>query len=266
MITTDFVVGSPRWLELGSDAPIVSADFYGRVFGWRTQTMGERFGDYLVMRSTGEAVGGIGPRIVDDEPPAWTPYFHTDDVETSVHRARDLGGTLEVEPTDVRELGRMAHLTDPQGGWFALWEPGTFSSLQAVDRPNTLCWVEMWTSDVQGAKEFYRGLFGWRYDDIPLPGGDSAYTTLRPIGMGEERYFGGFMGVAPEQLPRTDGAADWHPIFQVADCDATASAVLDAGGRVHMGPEYAPGVGLTAVCSDPSAAGFVLLDPEGGHG
>ncbi|WP_017606732.1 VOC family protein [Nocardiopsis alkaliphila] len=264
MMTTDYVEGSPRWIELGSDTPGSSADFYKRVFRWETDYAGSRLGDYLLIRSEGADVGGIGPRIVDDEPPSWTMYFHVEDIEESSRRVQGLGGTLQVEPTELFELGTLAHATDPQGGWFGLWQPGTYGSMEATDRPDTLCGAELWTSSASGAKDFYRGLFGWQCDDIALPGGEGTYTTLRPAGMGEDRYFGGLMEMTPQWLPQTEGTAQWRPVFQVADCDATAAAVRDAGGRVYMGPEDAPGVGRLAVCSDQSTAGFVVLElPKG---
>ena len=47
MLTTDFVNGSPRWIELGSDSPEATADFYSRVFGWEIVSGGARLADYL---------------------------------------------------------------------------------------------------------------------------------------------------------------------------------------------------------------------------
>lgn len=262
MLTTDFVNGSPRWIELGSDSPEASADFYSRVFGWEVVSGGARLADYLTLKLEGAYIAGIGPRILEDEPPAWTIFFQVDDIEESSRRLRELGGTLQVEPTEVFELGTMVHVTDPQGGWFALWQPGTFVGMEAADRPGALCWVELWTTSAQGAKDFYGELFGWRCADVPFSGEAGTYTTVRPSGTGEDRHFGGLMEMLPEQLPQTEGTADWHPVFQVADCAAAASRVRDAGGRVHMGPEEAPGVGMLAVCSDQFSAGFVLLTPS----
>lgn len=265
MLTTDFVNGSPRWIELGSDSPEATADFYSRVFGWEIVSGGARLADYLALRSEGTYIAGIGPRIVDDEPPAWTIHFEVDDVGASSRRVRELGGALQVEPTEVFELGTMAHATDPQGGWFALWQPGTFAGMEVADRPGALCWVELWTTSAQSAKDFYRDLFGWRYADVSFPGDGGTYTTTRPAGTGEDRYFGGLMEMLPEQLPQTEGTADWHPVFQVADCTAVASSVRDAGGQVHMGPDEVPGVGRLAVCSDQLSAGFVILEPLNEH-
>ncbi|MEU3310565.1 VOC family protein [Nocardiopsis sp. NPDC055551] len=264
MLTTDFVNGSPRWVELGSDSPEASADFYKRVFRWEAESGGARVGDYPIMRSDGGNVAGIGARIVDEEALSWTVYFQVDDIEATARRVRELGGTLQVEPTEVFELGTVAHATDSQGGWFALWQPGTFVGMEVTDRPGALCWVQLWTTSVQSAEDFYRDLFGWRCVDIPLAD-EETYTMARPSGAGEDRYFGGMMEMPPVQLPQIEGFADWHPVFQAADCDAVAASVRDSGGRVHVGPHDVPGVGRLAVCSDPLSAGFVILEPLNGH-
>lgn len=265
MITTDFVNGSPCWVDLGATDIEASAEFYTRVFGWEASYTGSRMAGYKLMRSDGAAVAGVAPRIDEDEPPEWGVQFWVTDIEGSAVRAQELGGTILVEPMDLYEFGRFAHIADPQGGWFTLWQAGSFTSAEAVDRPNSLCWVELWTPSAQGSREYYGGLFGWEFEDVGLPGGEGVYTRIRPAGLGEDRYFGGLMQMPAEQLPQAQGRADWHPVFQVADCDATADTVKAAGGQVHMGPEDAPGVGRMAVCSDPYAAGFVLLDPRTGR-
>ena len=265
MITTDFVTGSPCWLELGTTDVEASIEFYKKVFGWEAESAGARTGDYMILRSDGAAVGGVGPRIDEDELPEWGVYFWVPDIQAATQRAGELGGTVLVEPTELFELGWLAHLNDPQGGRFTLWQRGTWTSTEATDRPNTLCWVELWTRSVQGAKDFYGGVLGWEFNDIVLPEDEGVYSTVRPAGLGEDRYFGGLLEVAAEELPHAEGAADWHPVFQVADCDESTAVVRQSGGRVHMGPEDAPGAGRLSVCSDPFSAGFVLLDPGTGR-
>ena len=42
--------------------------------------------------------------------------------------------------------------------------------------PGALTWNELATSDVQRAKEFYGGLFGWRFED--MEGGGMQYTMI----------------------------------------------------------------------------------------
>ena len=43
--------------------------------------------------------------------------------------------------------------------------------------PGTFCWAELATSDQTAAKAFYSAMFGWEFDDMPIPGG--VYTIFR---------------------------------------------------------------------------------------
>lgn len=260
MITTDYVLGSPCWAEVTSPDVEASAEFYGALFGWEAESAGPETGGYVNFRSDGALVGALSPRMAEEQPIAWTVYLTAPDLDATVNAAKALGATAHIEPMDVMDLGRMAFLSDPQGAAVPLWQPRGFAGAEAVDVPGSLMWTELWTPSVVGAKDFYGALLGWEFNDVPI--GDQVYSTIRPAEQGEDRYFGGIMGVRAEDLPRTKGAADWHPVFHVADCDAVAARVRESGGRVHVGPETTHGVGRLAVCADPFSARFVLLTPS----
>jgi predicted enzyme related to lactoylglutathione lyase len=42
-------------------------------------------------------------------------------------------------------------------------------------KPGTFCWIDLGTSDVEGAKKFYTQLFDWDYVDSPM-GEHGVYT------------------------------------------------------------------------------------------
>jgi NTE family protein len=77
-------------------------------------------------------------------------------------KARELGGTLMMDPFDVMEHGRMAVIQDPTGAVLSIWEPRKHIGVQLRDEPNTLCWNELYTRDTSRASTFCTGLFGWR--------------------------------------------------------------------------------------------------------
>ncbi|MGW9558159.1 VOC family protein [Nocardiopsis sp. NPDC055551] len=260
MLTTDYVPGSPCWAEVTSPDVEASAAFYGALFGWEAESAGPEAGGYVNFRLDGALVGALSPRMSEEQPISWTVYLTTSDLDGTVNAARALGATVHIDPMDVMDLGRMAFLSDPQGGAVPLWQPRGFAGAEAIDVPGSLMWTELWTPSAVGAKDFYGALLGWEFNDVPM--GDQVYATIRPAEQGEDRYFGGIMEVRAEDLPQTRGAADWHPVFHVTDCDAAVARVREAGGQVHMGPENAPGVGRLAVCADPFSAGFVLLTPS----
>jgi len=261
MITTGFVPGSPCWLDLGAPDVAAAAAFYGSVFGWETESMGDETGEYSLFKLDGKTVGAVGKLTEEGARSAWMIYFNTADAEATAQAVERSGGTVRVAPMGAEEWGWMAQLTDPQGGQFAVWQPGKSPGLETVDQPGSLSWTELYTSDAAAAKEFYGSLFGWQYEDMELPGGGGTYVLITPAGLPKERMQGGLMQLPSEHLTLTGGRPYWHPVFAVADCDATVAKVTAGGGSVQMGPEDAEGVGRLAVCVDPSGADFVVLTP-----
>ncbi|GLW59539.1 VOC family protein [Kitasatospora phosalacinea] len=275
MITTDFVPGSPCWLDLGAPDVSAAAAFYGPVLGWefeppegsgdpdgaKASGSSHRSDGFLLAVRGGRTAGGIGLLTERGARSAWMPYFFTPDVHETAASVLRAGGSVRVGPRDVAGWASMAQFTDPQGGQFAVWTPGrSGGGLAAVDDPGGLCWTELYTTDAAGALAFYETVFGWQREDTPMPGGRT-YTIVTPAGQPPERMHGGVLEVGTAELALSRGVPAWHPVFAVADCDAATAAVRDGGGAVAMGPEDAPGIGRMSVCVDPSGADFVLMTP-----
>ncbi|MCZ0986319.1 VOC family protein [Streptomyces diastatochromogenes] len=262
MITTDFAPGSPCWLDLGTPDVRAAAAFYSAVLGWEYQPMGE--GEDMeggMFRKDGKIVGGLGKLTEEGARSAWMIYYSVTDADVTTQAVERAGGTVRVAPTDLGEWGRMAQYSDPLGGQFAVWQPGTDQGVELVDQPGSLSWTELYTSDATAAKEFYGGVFGWRFSDMDLPGGGGTYSLVTPAGLPEDRMQGGLMELPEEHLGLAGGRPYWHPVFHVTDCDAAVAKVTGNGGSVQMGPEDVEGVGRLAVCLDPSKADFVVLTP-----
>ncbi|HET6635021.1 MAG TPA: VOC family protein [Streptomyces sp.] len=259
MITTQYVKGSPSWIDIGAPDIAATARFYEAVFGWTyEETPG---GGYGFFRNGGKVVAGIGALTEEGAQSAWTIYFHTDDTTTAAKTAEQAGGAVRAE-SPGGDYGQLAQLTDPQGGRFAVWQPGAHGGMEQVDEAGSLGWVELMTPDLAGAKQFYGELFGWQTADMPMPGDSSmTYTLITPQGLPEERMHGGIVGLPADALQATGGNAYWHPVFGSADCDATVAKVTTNGGSLRMGPENAEGVGRLAVCTDQAGAEFVVLTP-----
>ncbi|MHA4779694.1 VOC family protein [Streptomyces sp. MSC1_001] len=265
MITTDYVPGSPCWLDLGAPDVQAAADFYGAVLGWEYESMGESEDmEGGMFKKDGKIVGGLGKLTEEGARSAWMIYYSVTDADATTRAVEQAGGTVRVAPMDLDEWGRMAQYTDPLGGQFAVWQPGTNKGVDLVDEPGSLSWTELYTTDTAAAKEFYGGVLGWWYSDMDMPGGGGTYSVITPAGLPEDRMHGGLMGMAEKDLTLTGGRPYWHPVFAVTDCDAAAAKVVEHGGTVQMGPEDVEGVGRLAVCLDPSNADFVLLAGEQG--
>jgi len=108
------------------------AQFYSNVFGWQTQLMGPEFGDYVLATTTesneagplkpGAINGGFFPRSADMPAQHPSVVIAVEDVQASIEKVRQAGGTLMGEPMDIPGTGRMAIAVDPCGGTFGLWQ------------------------------------------------------------------------------------------------------------------------------------------------
>ncbi len=116
--------GTLAWNELNTRDVGAAERFYGAVFGWTfdTRDLGEA-GKYTTIELGGSPVAGIlnqRERCVPDEIPAyWGVYFAVEDTDATIERAKQLGGSVMVEPIEV-PVGRFAILNDPHGAMFAV--------------------------------------------------------------------------------------------------------------------------------------------------
>ncbi|MFJ3338761.1 VOC family protein [Streptomyces sp. NPDC086766] len=120
--------GSLCWVELYTPDIAAAAAFYHKVLGLETSAAPFPGGTYTCVNPAegGEDAmfGGMVP--LGDDPaeaqagPVWLPYFEVADVDTTVARAQELGGTVRVPATDMEGVGRMARLADPYGARFAV--------------------------------------------------------------------------------------------------------------------------------------------------
>lgn len=262
VITTDFVPGSPCWLDLGTPDVRAAAAFYGTVLGWSFEPMGSpEEPEGGMFRKDGGIVAGLGKLTEEGARSAWMIYYSVADAESTTRAVEAANGTVRLAPRDLDEWGRMAQYTDPQGAQFAVWQPGSTKGVDLVDAPGSLSWTELYTTDAAAAKEFYGTVLGWQFGEMEMPGGGGAYTLITPSGLPEDRMHGGLMELSEQHLARTGGQAYWHPVFAVTDCDAAVAEVTGNGGSLQMGPDDAEGVGRLAVCLDPWGAEFVVLAP-----
>jgi uncharacterized protein len=113
--------GAFIWSELSTSDLEKSKAFYAEVFGWSWGGAPE----YAEAQVSGRTVAGVMPRRPDmpaEIPDSWLVYFGADDVDADTERAKELGGTVVVAPTDIPGTGRFAVLLDPQGAAFALFK------------------------------------------------------------------------------------------------------------------------------------------------
>ena len=114
--------------------------------------------------------------------------------------------------------------------------------------PGVPCWVDTSQPDPEAAVDFYRGLFGWEFEDVMPPESEGRYFIARLRG-GDVAA----VGSIPEAVPQM---AMWNTYVWVDSADDTAAKVRAAGGAVLMEPFDIIDAGRIAVLTDPEGAAF----------
>ena len=124
----------------------------------------------------------------------------------------------------------------------------------------TFSWVDLATTDPEGAKAFYGGLFGWEGEDMPA-GGGLIYTMFRLNGL--------YVAAVSSQMEHERAAGippHWNSYVTVDDVDAVAARVPELGGQLLAGPFDVLDSGRMAVLQDPTGAVVSLWQAGNHHG
>ena len=126
------------------------------------------------------------------------------------------------------------------------------------------CWIDLWTSDVEGSRHFYAELFGW---DPQEPSAEfGGYFMFNRSGVPVAGGMGG-MG----DLPADDS---WKIYLDTDDIARTAHDAEAAGATITGPPGPVADLGIQAVLTDPTGArigawqagtfpGFTVLGEHG---
>src|SRR5690242_4177393 len=182
--------GVPTWIDLMAPDIDATRTFYQAVFGWEYDIGGPEYGGYTVARLGQRMTAGMmGPQ--PDTPPmpaAWNLYFATDNIETDVARAVELGAKVVYPVMGVSEFGRMAVCEDPTGAVFSFWQAGSHVGTQVTDEPGSMTWCELYASNAQQARDFYIAVLEATAD--PVPGGPEYYVLKHG-----DKMLGGIMQI-----------------------------------------------------------------------
>jgi predicted enzyme related to lactoylglutathione lyase len=152
----------------------------------------------------------------------------------------------EASPAKPAAPGKAAVAEQPHGA------PGAQMPLRVF------VWNELMTTDLAGARRFYGEVFGWQSMDVspedPMqpakPGEHSSYSIWQA---GEPQTGQG--GAMQMEGPQFEGVPpNWLAYVAVADADATAAKVKQAGGSICAGPIEVKNVGRLYIIKDPQGA------------
>lgn len=114
---------------------------------------------------------------------------------------------------------------------------------------NPFVHVELMTTDVGKAKEFYGKLFAWKLEDVP--GMD--YTIIN-VGEGTG---GGLM-----KIPMPGMSSSWMAYVLVDDLAASTEKAKSLGASIVKEITEVPGMGSFSVMIDPTGAALAMWQPK----
>lgn len=110
------MAGEPSHFELGVPDARRAKAFYGELLGW---TFATTEGEDAWIETPGVRGGLHG----DDPESTIVLYFTVSDIDAAVARVRELGGTVNGEPSAEQSSGRWVSCRDDQGVPFGLRQP-----------------------------------------------------------------------------------------------------------------------------------------------
>jgi uncharacterized protein len=111
------------WNELSTQDDQAALVFYEKALGFGHDAMAMPAGTYNVLTQGGKGVAGLYNGTHAAMPTMWTPYVCVADCDAVAAKAKSLGASVNIPPSDVPHVGRLAAFTDPQGASFAILKP-----------------------------------------------------------------------------------------------------------------------------------------------
>ena len=105
--------------EIGGRDLDALATFYRELFGWEATGFDA---DYRLV-DLDEGVGGGLMRCRDGMPAYVTIYIAVEDLDSTLAKVKDLGGTPLVPPTAIPGVGSFALFQDPEGNTIGILHP-----------------------------------------------------------------------------------------------------------------------------------------------
>jgi hypothetical protein len=261
---TDYLPGTPCWVDLSTDEPGKSIDYYTQLMNWACFTApgpgGEAGGEGqggTFFAPAGTSPAGISASVVaglaatgGGTGAGWNTYVSVTDADATAGLVEGAGGAVLVPPSDVGGQGRVAMFADDQGALIGAWQPAAFRGAGQVNEPGSFCWSELACRDPAAAARFYGRVFGWEPTTSQL--GPMTYSEWRLSG-----YPVAGMVHMDENWP-PGISPHWAVYFGVEDCDGAAARAAELGGLVAVPPTDVP-AGRIAVLTDPQGVTFTIM-------
>ncbi len=231
------------WNDLLTDDVSVAKKFYGHLFGWTF----EQLGDYTVIKNDGHSIGGMAQiKDVSEIKNAgrWLCTLSVADVDKAVSLVTKEGGIVHKGPLEMRNRGRGALVRDPQGAQLLMLHASGGDPEDKEPVIGSWLWHELWSNDVDASIAFYQKLAGYHFE-----GEKTDYLIL----MKDGKWRAGIRHSANSKLEMR-----WVPVVRVADTDEIVVKAKNLGGKILVEPRQTADGNRVSLLSDPSGALVII--------
>jgi hypothetical protein len=258
--TGERLPGKIIWRDLLTNDPVASQRFYGELFGWEFESVGEASNlrsnsAYTLIRHNGKLIGGMVDTVAlngRDDISQWVVLMAVEDLEAGVAAVTANGGKIIAPPTDLQARGRLALVRDAEGALLGLLETRDGDPRDSEPETGGFLWDELWTTDVQDAGLFYNKVAGLTADTVDIDSDQETPAAYRLLKAGDKPR----VGILPVPLDGLDPV--WVSYIRVEDPAAITARVAELGGRVIVEAGPRPLGGEVAFIAGPSGAGIAL--------
>ena len=97
-----------HYLEIVTPDAEAARDFYSHAFGWRFEARTPELGGAFVASLSGGSLCGIREPMHTQERPTVRTYIRVADINASIQKIAELGGTVALDPTEISGHGMIA--------------------------------------------------------------------------------------------------------------------------------------------------------------
>lgn len=256
----DRMPGKIIWHDLLTNDLEGSKEFYGSLFGWEFESIGNDsgFGNdsvYTLIRHQGNLIGGMIDTVTlngRDDISQWVVAMSVLDVDAAAAKFAVDGGEVITAPTDLQRRGRLAVVRDAEGALLALLQTRDGDPVDREPVVNEFLWDELWTSNVDKATSFYSNVSGMQADEWDVDQDQSSNATYRILKSGETPRVGIMVN------PLEGLSPVWVSYLRVRSPADIAARADSLGGRVIVEAQARPLGGEVAFIAGPSGAGIAL--------
>jgi predicted enzyme related to lactoylglutathione lyase len=252
------------WVDLLTPDVVRAEAFYGKLFGWTFQKIGNGEGAYTLAFLGDEPMAGIvrlAAKPGERKQARWIGFMSVSDVSQAERFVLSQGGKVLVSRRSFPKRGDLAVFADREGAIFGLMSSSTGDVEDFLTETGDWIWAQLLSREGEKAAVFYASIGGNRVLEAPKPDGSKRWFLVSQ----------GYARASIIEIPpaRTDTRPGWLGYIRVAAVGSTVALAEQLGGKVLVAPRPELFDGKVALLTDPNGAVFGVLqwdavETEGG--